>query len=152
MFLPGESFYSAALEADPALIETGMDSGVILATPTTLIALLRASAYGWTQQSLGENAERISTLGRELYERLAKVGEHWERVGRQLQGAVGAYNDSVVSLESRVMVNARKFRDLKAAPEGKEIRDLAPIEMLPRDLQAEEFLLPAAPPPDKLTP
>ena len=152
MFLPGESFYSAALEADPALIETGMDSGVILATPTTLIALLRASAYGWTQQSLGENAERISTLGRELYERLAKVGEHWERVGRQLQGAVGAYNDSVVSLESRVMVNARKFRELKAAPEGKEIRDLAPIELLPRDLQAEEFLLTAAPPPDKLTP
>jgi DNA recombination protein RmuC len=152
MFLPGESFYSAALEVDPALIETGMDSGVILATPTTLIALLRASAYGWTQQALGENADRISLLGRELYERLAKLGEHWERVGKHLQGAVGAYNESVVSLESRVLVNARKFRELKAAPDGKEIRDLTPIELLPRDLQAEELLSTTKFTNDKLTP
>ncbi len=151
LFLPGETFYSAALEADPSLIEAGVDAKVILATPTTLIALLRAVAYGWTQQALTENAERISALGRELYERLAKLGEHWERVGKHLQGAVGAYNESVVSLESRVLVNARKFRDLKVAPEGKEIRDLGPVELLPRELQAEEFIASIEPPKDKLT-
>ena len=151
LFLPGETFYSAALEADPSLIEAGVDAKVILATPTTLIALLRAVAYGWTQQALTENAERISALGRELYERLAKLGEHWERVGKHLQGAVGAYNESVVSLESRVRVNARKFRDLKVAPEGKEIRDLGPVELLPRELQAEEFIASTEPSSDKLT-
>ncbi len=151
LFLPGETFYSAALEADPSLIEAGVDAKVILATPTTLIALLRAVAYGWTQQALTENAERISALGRELYERLAKLGEHWERVGKHLQGAVGAYNESVVSLESRVLVNARKFRDLKVAPEGKEIRDLGPVELLPRELQAEEFIASTEPSSDKLT-
>ena len=144
LFLPGETFYSAALEADPALIEAGVDAKVILATPTTLIALLRAVAYGWTQQALTENAERISALGRELYERIAVLGDHWVGVGKNLQDAVSAYNKSVASMEQRVLVTARKFRDLKVAPEGKEIRDLAPIEMLPRDLQAEEFLLAAA--------
>lgn len=143
LFLPGETFYSAALEADPALIEAGVDAKVILATPTTLIALLRAVAYGWTQQALTENAERISALGRELYERIAVLGDHWVGVGKNLQDAVSAYNKSVASMEQRVLVTARKFRDLKVAPEGKEIRDLAPIEMLPRDLQAEEFLLAA---------
>ena len=152
LFLPGETFYSAALEADPALIEAGVDAKVILATPTTLIALLRAVAYGWTQQALTENAERISALGRELYERIAVLGDHWVGVGKNLQDAVSAYNKSVASMEQRVLVTARKFRDLKVAPEGKEIRDLAPIEMLPRGLQAEEFLLPAANSPDKLTP
>ena len=84
LFLPGETFYSAALEADPALIEAGVDAKVILATPTTLIALLRAVAYGWTQQALTENAERISALGRELYERIAVLGDHWVGVGKNL--------------------------------------------------------------------
>jgi DNA recombination protein RmuC len=140
LFLPGEMFYSAALEADPALIEAGVDARVILATPTTLIALLRAVAYGWTQQALTENAERISLLGRELYDRIATVAEHWGRVGKNLGEAVGAYNDSVASMERRVLVSARKFRDLKVAPEDKEIRDLNPVEALPRDVQAPELL------------
>ncbi|BAO30083.1 DNA recombination protein RmuC [Sulfuritalea hydrogenivorans] len=140
LFLPGEMFYSAALEADPSLIEAGVDARVILATPTTLIALLRAVAYGWTQQALTENAERISLLGRELYERIATVTEHWGRVGRNLGEAVGAYNKSVASMETRVLVSARKFRDLKVAGEDKEIADLNPVEALPRDVQAPELL------------
>jgi DNA recombination protein RmuC len=140
LFLPGETFYSAALEADPSLIEAGVDAKVILATPTTLIALLRAVAYGWTQQALTENAEKISALGRELYERLAVVSDHWGSVGKNLQDAVSAYNKSVASLEQRVLVTARRFRDLKVAPEGKEIRDLSPVELLPRELQADEFV------------
>jgi DNA recombination protein RmuC len=140
LFLPGEMFYSAALEADPSLIEAGVDARVILATPTTLIALLRAVAYGWTQQALTENAERISVLGRELYACIATVAEHWGRVGKNLGEAVGAYNDSVASMERRVLVSARKFRDLKVAGEDREIRDLNPVEALPREVQAPELL------------
>ncbi len=153
LFLPGEMFYSAALEADPSLIEAGVDARVILATPTTLIALLRAVAYGWTQQALTENAERISVLGRELYDRIATVAEHWGRVGKNLGEAVGAYNDSVASLERRVLVSARKFRDLKVASEDKEIRDLSPVEALPRVVQAPELQAPDSKSPiDGLTP
>ena len=140
LFLPGEMFYSAALEADPSLIEAGVDARVILATPTTLIALLRAVAYGWTQQALTENAERISQLGRELYDRIATVAEHWGRVGKNLGEAVNAYNESVASMERRVLVSARKFRDLKVAGDDKEIRDLNPVEALPREVQAPELL------------
>ena len=140
LFLPGEMFYSAALEADPSLIEAGVDARVILATPTTLIALLRAVAYGWTQQALTDNAERISVLGRELYERIAVLGEHWAGVGKNLNDAVAAYNKSVATLESRVLVTARKFRDLKVTGEDKEIRDLTPIEAQPRAVQAIELL------------
>nr|ART38819.1 H20 [uncultured bacterium] len=141
LFLPGEMFYSAALEADPSLIEAGVDARVILATPTTLIALLRAVAYGWTQQALNDNAERISALGRELYERIAVLGEHWAGVGKNLNDAVSAYNKSVATLESRVLVTARKFQELKVTGEDKEIRDLVPIEAQPRAVQAIELLL-----------
>ncbi|MDP2795082.1 MAG: DNA recombination protein RmuC [Sulfurisoma sp.] len=139
LFLPGETFYSAALEADPSLIEQGIEQRVILATPTTLIALLRAVAYGWKQEALNDNAQSISALGRELYERIAVLADHWGAVGKNLGEAVSAYNRAVGTLESRVLVSARRFKELQAAPEGKEIRDLGPVEAQARSLQAPEF-------------
>lgn len=139
LFLPGETFYSAALEADPGLIEAGVESRVILATPTTLIALLRAVSYGWKQEALAENAQKISDLGKELYERLATMADHWGSVGKNLGEAISAYNKAVGSLETRVLSSARKFRDLQAVTEGKEIRDLAPIDTAARVLQAPEM-------------
>ena len=124
----------------PGLIEAGVEARVILATPTTLIALLRAVAYGWTQQALTENAERISALGRELYERIATLGDHWASVGKNLNDAIAAYNKSVGTLETRVLVTARKFQALQVASADKLIRDLNPVDTLPRALQSPELL------------
>jgi DNA recombination protein RmuC len=132
LFLPGECFFSAALEADPSLIEFGAAQNLILATPTTLIALLRAVAYGWRQERLAENAAEISALGKDLYKRLSDMGDHWNKVGRSLERAVESYNSATGSLESRVMVSARRFADLKTAPLGVEIPELEPVDKFVR--------------------
>ena len=137
LFLPGECFFSAALESDPSLIEFGVGQNIILATPTTLIALLRAVAYGWRQEDLAQNAAEISALGKELFKRLSDMGDHWNKMGTALERAVESYNAAVGSLEARVLVTARKFADLKTAPLGVEIAKLEPVEKSVRAMQGE---------------
>jgi len=139
MFLPGETFFSAALEQDPGLIEAGVNQSVILATPTTLIALLKAVAYGWRQERIAESAQEISKLGRELYERLCTLSDHFIRTGKGLDQAVKAFNDAVGSLESRVMPSARRFTEL-GVDAKKEIAELTPVEKTSRKLQSTELL------------
>ncbi len=140
LFLPGEVFFSAALERDPMLIEFGADKKVILATPTTLIALLRAVCFGWRQEKLAQNAREISQLGSELYKRFADLSIHFGKLGKSLNSSVEAYNKAAGNIESRVLVTARKFRELGVAPLGMEIEVLPQVEQIARELQAPEFL------------
>jgi DNA recombination protein RmuC len=139
MFLPGEMFFSAALEQDPSLIECGVEKRVIPASPTTLIALLRAVAYGWQQEAMEENARKISENGKLLYEAVRTLGGHFEQLGTKLKSSLEAYNQAVGSLEGNVLVKARKFKELQAANGGEEIKTLEPIDRVPRMLQAAEL-------------
>ena len=139
LFLPGESFFSAALEQDPSLIEDSARANVILATPTTLIALLRAVHYGWRQEAIAKNATAISELGRDLHKRLGDMADHFALVGKRLASATEAYNAAIGSLERRVLVTARRFQELGAADGGGAIPELDPIETSPRQLQAPEL-------------
>ncbi len=145
LFLPGEPFFSAALEQDPSLIEQGVAQRVILATPTTLISLLRAVSYGWRQEQLAENAQRISEMARELADRFATMVEHLRRVGASLRSSVGAFNDAVGSFEGRVMPWARRFRELGVVGK-KELGELDKIDLVAREpaAAAEEPAAPAA--------
>ena len=138
MFLPGEALFSAALSHDPLLIEHGIANRVVLASPTTLIALLKAVSYGWRQERLQANAQEISDLGRELYQRLLVLATHYDDVKRGLDRAVDAYNRSVASLETRVLVTARRFRDLGASS-GDDIPEIETIEKTTRAVQAPEI-------------
>ncbi|MDJ0651485.1 MAG: DNA recombination protein RmuC [Simkaniaceae bacterium] len=139
LFIPSDNFFNSALEIDPTLIEVGVEQGVIIATPTTLIGLLKAIAYGWKQEKLSLHAAQVSKLGHELYKRITDMGEHWSKVGRSLKSSVDAYNKAVGSLESRVLVSARKFQEMGAAARHLELETLEGIDRVPRDIQADDM-------------
>lgn len=132
LFLPGEAFFSTALEKDPTLIEGGVRERVILATPTTLIALLRAVAYGWQQENLAQNIRSMSELGGELYKRLCDMSQHFEKMGTHLGRAVESYNQTLGTFERRTLVTARKFKELGGFQAKGDLPDLTPLELLPR--------------------
>ena len=137
MFLPDETFFRAACEADPGLIELGPESGVLPSSPTTLIGLLKTLAYAWQQETVAEDAREVATLARELYDRLGVFASHFAKIGRALDTAVGAYNQAAGSLESRMLVTARKFEQHGAASGG--LPGVEPLERSPRPLTAVEL-------------
>ena len=138
LFIPGEAFYSAALQHDPGLIEEAIGQRVLVATPTTLIGVLKAVAYGWQQETVAQSARAVSELGRDLYARLSTLGEHVGRLGRQLDSAVGAYNATVGSLERRVLPAARRLAD-HGAGGPKAIAALDPVDRVAQRPQAPEL-------------
>jgi len=140
LFLPNEGIFSSALGQDSTLIEQGVDQGVILATPTTLIALLRAVAYGWRQESLAKNAQEISMLGRELYNRLNTFTGHIDKIGSSLKASVNHYNKAVGSLERNVLPGARKFQELGSAPANTEVKEPSLINEITRQPQGQDPL------------
>ncbi|OYX19585.1 MAG: recombinase RmuC [Brevundimonas diminuta] len=140
MFVPGDAFLAAALDHEPDLMTTAMASRVVIVTPTTLFALCKAVAYGWRAEEQARNAEDVAKLGKELYKRLSVMGGHAASVGKALDAAVSRYNQFVGSLESQVMVSARRFEDLKVDHEGKELPELNAVEQSPRALSRPELL------------
>lgn len=140
LFVPGDAFLSAALDHEPNLLTDAMASRVVIVTPTTLFALCKAVAYGWRAEEQAKNAEDVAKLGKELYKRLSVMGGHAAAVGRALDTAVGKYNQFVGSLESQVMVSARRFEDLHVDHEGKQLSELPPVEQAPRTLARPELV------------
>ena len=138
LFVPADPFLDAALQRDPTLLEHAFARNVVLATPATLVALLRTVAYAWRQEALARNAIVVHTLGRELYTRLSTMGEHWAKVGTSLAGAVTAYNKAVGSLEARVLVSARKLAELGVSAD--ELTTPTQVELAPRQVQANELV------------
>lgn len=145
LFIPGEVFFSVALQEDRELIEFGVERRVILASPTTLIALLKTVAYGWRQENVAKEAQEVSRLGKELYGRIVKLAGAWRELGKNLTKTVESYNRSVGTLETRVLVQARRFKDLKSAPDDETIPELEGSEGLTREFSAPEFLTPDEP-------
>jgi DNA recombination protein RmuC len=139
MFLPGEHLYGAALEADPALIEDAMARRVLIATPTTLLAMLRAVAYGWQQERVAESAQAISDLGRELHGRLVKLSNLLATLGSRLISTVRAYNEAVGSYEARVLPAARRFEDHGSVTGGRELPQIEPVTLNARSVHAPEL-------------
>jgi DNA recombination protein RmuC len=137
LFLPAEAFFSAALQADPSLIEVGADQNIIIATPTTLIAILRAVAHGWKQDSLSKSSKEIARLGQEFYERVGTLCEHWNKVGKSLNTAVETYNQSLACLESRVLVSARKLKESGSLV--KELPAIDAIEKAAREIELSDL-------------
>ncbi len=144
LFVPGDSFLATALDHAPDLLSNAMESRVVIATPSTLFALCKAVAYGWRAEEQAANADKVAALGRELYKRLSVMGGHAVAVGRALDTAVGKYNQFVGSLESQVMVAARRFEDLQVDHEGKTLPELAPVETAPRAVCRPELIAPVA--------
>ena len=140
MFVPGDGFLAAALERQPDLMTEAMDKRVLIVTPTTLFALCKAVAYGWRAEEQGANAAKVAALGKELYKRLSVMGGHAASVGKALDAAVGRYNQFVGSLESQVMVSARRFEELAVDHEGKDLPEIAPVEQAPRNLSRPELI------------
>jgi DNA recombination protein RmuC len=139
MFLPGEHLYGAALDADPSLIEDAMARRVLIATPTTLLAMLHAVAYGWQQERVAESAQAISELGRELHGRLVKLSSLLATVGTRLNSTVRAFNDAVGSYESRVLPSARRFADHGATSGGKDLQEVEQVTVSARSVHAAEL-------------
>ena len=142
MFVPGDAFLAAALDHEPELMTQAMASRVVIVTPTTLFALCKAVAYGWRAEEQSRNADEVAKLGKELYKRLSVMGGHAAAVGRALDTAVGKYNQFVGSLESQVMVSARRFEDLQVDHEGKALPELGVVDQSPRSLSRPELIAP----------
>lgn len=142
MFVPGDGFLAAALERQPDLLSDAMDKRVLIVTPTTLFALCKAVAYGWRAEEQTVNAAKVASLGKELYKRLSVMGGHAAAVGKALDSAVGKYNQFVGSLESQVMVSARRFEELSVDHEGKDLPELTAVEQTPRALSRPELVAP----------
>src|SRR6202034_888719 len=138
-FIPGDPLLTAAMEQDPSILDHAFEHGVVLATPTSLIALMRTIAFGWQQESLATNALEIQKTGRELYRRLSTFGEHLAKAGRSLGGAVDSYNKAVGSLERNVLPQARRFHDLGVGSADSEVPEPEQLDCVPRLLQAPEL-------------
>ena len=137
MFIPGDNFFIAAIERDPALLDDAVARRVLITTPTTLLALLKAVAWGWRQQQIEDNARRITALGRELHERIVVMAEHADKLGGALASSVRHYNRFVGSLESRVLVTARKFSEWGVTDGHKSLCELTPLEIEPRAITSD---------------
>jgi DNA recombination protein RmuC len=148
LFLPSEAFHSAALEQVPDLIQDGVDNKVLIATPTSLIGLLKVVAYGWRQERMAESAEQVAELGRQLHKRIGKLAEHFAKLGRAIGTTANTYNEAIGSLERQVLVSARRLAD-HGVESGKELESPAQVETAVRSLQAPELVEGESPPEER---